>query len=110
MKTSIKQYIIRKAEAHGSWFFAGQMEDYIRQETGAMASNASRRMRELSNEGILERRYKKLDSGVKVVQYQIVRETSHKEEITTHDIIGDDTDFLGTREPKQATQGVLVRV
>lgn len=69
METSIKQFIIRKAESYGSWFFAGQMEDYIRQETSAMASNASRRMRELENEGILEKRYKKLDSGVRVVQY-----------------------------------------
>ena len=85
VKDSIKQLIIRKAESHGSWFFGGQMEDFIRQEVGAKASNASRRMRELVEVGILEHEYAQIEGkGPRVVRYRIVRKTPQISQILPH--------------------------
>lgn len=72
---SIKQIIIKFLEADGGWVFAGKIEDYIRSELGAKASNASRRCRELEKSGILEKSLVQIDGkGPRVVRYRIIRE------------------------------------
>lgn len=68
---SIKESIIRFIEDNGPKF-GGQIEDHIRSVAGAKSSNASRRCRELVNDGILERELVKIE-GVenKVVMYKL---------------------------------------
>lgn len=71
MKDSIKQLIIKYLEAEGPKF-GGQIEDYIRSLVGAKASNASRRCRELVEEGFLDKCYAQVDGrGPYVVRYRV---------------------------------------
>lgn len=69
MKHSIKHQILEFL-VNKDWTYAGKIEDYIRETDGHKASNASRRCRELVEEGKLERRLVRLDS-VRVVQYRV---------------------------------------
>jgi len=52
------------------WTFGGVIEDFIRQTDGHKASNASRRCRELENEGKIESRIV-VFQGRRVVQYRL---------------------------------------
>jgi predicted transcriptional regulator len=70
MKESIKQKILFYLTEKRDWCYGGVIEDYIRQTDGHKASNASRRCRELEDEGKIERRIVKKDS-LNVVQYRI---------------------------------------
>ena len=70
---TLKQTIIKYAEENGSWLWGGQIDDYIRSTTGRKASNASRRCRELVNEGKLERRLARYVGNRKAVQYHIIQ-------------------------------------
>ena len=68
---SIKQLIIQFIEDNGPKF-GGQIEDHIRSIMGAKASNASRRCRELVEDGVLERELCQIEGvGNKVVKYKI---------------------------------------
>jgi hypothetical protein len=66
---SIKEQIIEYLETCPGWVFGGVLEDYIRRSNGHKASNASRRCRELTNEGKIERRLV-VHEGLRVVQYR----------------------------------------
>ncbi len=68
---SIKSLIIKYVEAHGPKY-GGQIEDYIRDLHGSKASNASRRCRELVNEGFLYASKVRINGeGPWVVKYSI---------------------------------------
>jgi DNA-binding HxlR family transcriptional regulator len=69
MKVSLKQMILNHL-ADGAWHFGGTVEDYIRKVAGNKASNASRRLRELAEEGKLEKELVKVGS-VNVVRYRL---------------------------------------
>lgn len=72
MKNSVSYEIVKYLESTGSWTFGGKIEDHIRGLMGAKASNASRRCRELVNEGKLEKQFTQIDGkGPKVVQYRL---------------------------------------
>lgn len=73
MKESIKQKILFYLTEKRDWVYGGLIEDFIRQTDGHKASNASRRCRELEDEGKVERRIVKLN-GLSVVQYRIKNE------------------------------------
>jgi hypothetical protein len=68
IKTDITDFLIGR-----DWVFGGVIEDYIRAVDKHKASNASRRCRELYQEGKLERRMASVP-GVSnlVVQYRLV--------------------------------------
>jgi len=68
---SIKNKILNYL-SDGDWKYGGQIEDHIRLTDGHKASNASRRCRELEDEGGIESRYVKADGVAnKVVQYRL---------------------------------------
>lgn len=72
---SIKQIIIQYLEEQGDWTPGGKVEDYIRSVAGHKSSNASRRCRELCEEGVLDRRLRQINNrGPKFVEYRILRE------------------------------------
>lgn len=66
MKITIKNKILSYLTEHPGWVYGGIIEDFIRQTDGHKASNASRRCRELEDEGKIDRR---IERGV--VQYRI---------------------------------------
>lgn len=72
MKNSVSYEIVKYLESTGSWTFGGSIEDHIRGLMGAKASNASRRCRELEEDGRLEKQFVKVEGkGPKVVQYRL---------------------------------------
>lgn len=72
MKQSIKNKILLYLEEKRDWVWGGLLEDMIRQTEGAKASNASRRLRELAQSGLVEVRYVQVEGvGPKVCQYRI---------------------------------------
>lgn len=69
---TIKEYIIQKYEEIGDWEFSGKVARQIAYELGKKESNLERRMRELENEGYLEKDYQQINGkGRKVVKYRI---------------------------------------
>lgn len=72
---SIKKDILEFLGGREGWTFGGTIEDYIRAVDKHKASNASRRCRELYQDGKIDRQEVKV-AGVcnKVVQYKIIRE------------------------------------
>lgn len=75
MELSIKKIILQHLHLHPGWQWGGQIEDYIRSVLGAKASNASRRLRELENEGKVEvQRVRVNGKGPKVTQYRLKEE------------------------------------
>jgi len=70
MKDSIKNKILNYLQDNPGWCYGGKIEDFIRQTDGAKASNASRRCRELEDEGKIERQIVNFE-GRKVVQYRL---------------------------------------
>jgi len=68
MKDTIKTKILNFLT--DQWTFGGQIEDFIRATDGHKASNASRRCRELENEGKIESRIV-VFQGRRVVQYRL---------------------------------------
>lgn len=73
-KLSICRKIENYLQEKRGWVFGGLIEDMIRQTEGAKASNASRRLRELTNQGILEVQYVQINGiGQHVAQYRIKR-------------------------------------
>lgn len=72
MKDPINQKILDYLTEHPGFQFGGSIEDFIRSTDGHKASNASRRCRELADEGIIERNLIKIPGVAnKVVQYRI---------------------------------------
>lgn len=68
IKTKIKLYLTEKR----GWVKGGLIEDFIRQTDGHKASNASRRCRELEDEGVIESQYVNVPGVAnKVVEYRI---------------------------------------
>jgi hypothetical protein len=66
VKTLILEYLRGR-----DWVWGGVIEDYVRSHVGSKASMASRRTRELQNEGKLEARYEQVNGkGPHVVQYR----------------------------------------
>lgn len=70
MRTSIKTKILSYLKNTPHWVYGGVIEDFIRQTDGHKASNASRRCRELEDEGKIERRIVSFQ-GQRVVQYRV---------------------------------------
>lgn len=72
MEQSIKSRILEFLTEKKDFVFGGTVEDYIREIDHKKASNASRRLRELCEEGRIEARYVKVP-GVsnRVVQYRL---------------------------------------
>lgn len=71
MQNSIKTKILDFLK-NGQWFYGGQIEDHIRETDGHKASNASRRCRELEDEGKVESQYVHVEGVAnKVVQYRL---------------------------------------
>lgn len=70
MKDSLKEKILTFLKPN-EWTYGGTIEDHIRATEGRKASNASRRCRELHEEGKVEARYVIVD-GRKVVQYRLM--------------------------------------
>ncbi len=76
MKESIKEKILSYLGEKKKFVAGGVIEDYIRQTTEEhhKASNASRRLRELLNEGKIEAIYENIPNiPNKVVYYRIVQ-------------------------------------
>lgn len=72
IKDSIKNKILSYLTEKRDWIYGGQIEDFIRSTDGHKASNASRRCRELEDEGKIESRYVKVEGVAnKVVQYRV---------------------------------------
>lgn len=72
MSNSIKQKILSYLTEKRNWAAGGTLEDYIRQTDGHKASNASRRCRELEDDGMIESRYINVPGVAnKVVEYRI---------------------------------------
>lgn len=72
MTNSIKQKILDYLTEHPGFQFGGSIEDFIRSTDGHKASNASRRCRELEDEGKIESFYTTIPGVAnKVVQYRI---------------------------------------
>jgi len=70
---SIKGLILEYLKEEKTFKFGGTIEDHIRAIAGPKASNVSRRLRELHQEGLIERRLVqvKVERGNKlVVQYK----------------------------------------
>jgi hypothetical protein len=75
---SIKDLITEYLKGKG-WVYGGTIEDYVRSVAGKKASNASRRLRELFNDGKIERQLVKCEvAGNKVVQYRIKQEVKEE--------------------------------
>lgn len=53
LKARIERYMLQK---HSEWVLGTTLERIVQQETSYVASNASRRLRDLVKEGKLERR------------------------------------------------------
>jgi hypothetical protein len=71
---TIKEEILKACSI--DWKPAGLLEDYIRGKYGNKASCASRRMRELVEEGKLEKRLNQVNGrGVKFVEYRLAPNT-----------------------------------
>lgn len=70
IKQNILAFLRRRAATGEPWVFGGQIEDFVRETDGHKASNASRRCRELENEGKIERQDIDFE-GKKVVQYRV---------------------------------------
>lgn len=67
---SVKTLILEWLDGK-DWTYGGKIEDYIRAEVGAKASNASRQCRKLAEEGLLERRTNRIGGkGPAVVMYR----------------------------------------
>lgn len=64
IKTKILNFLTNE------WIYGGQIEDFIRATDGHKASNASRRCRELENEGKIESQIVNFQ-GRRVVQYRL---------------------------------------
>ena len=82
-ESSIKGLILAYLKEKDSWIFGGTIEDYIRAKEGAKASNASRRCRELADEGLIERQIVSIEIEGKtrrVVQYRVKPTTPVKVE------------------------------
>lgn len=75
---SIKQKILTYLTEHPGWVYGGIIEDFIRQTDGHKASNASRRCRELEDEGKIDRQEVVLQ-GRRVVQYRIKQSDTVKD-------------------------------
>lgn len=58
-----KQEIIKLLELHPNGIWGGHVEDTIRNLTGTKSSTASRRLRELAEEGKIIARYEPLEVG-----------------------------------------------
>lgn len=72
MNDSIKNKILFFLQIHKDWQFGGNIEDHIRMTEGHKASNASRRCRELEDDGRIESRYVHVPGVAnKVVQYRL---------------------------------------
>ena len=69
MEKSIKTLILEHLKGK-DWVWGGKLEDHIRSLVGSKASTASRRARELENEGRIEKRLV-LFEGNRVVQYRV---------------------------------------
>lgn len=68
-QTSIKYLILDYLYEKNRFVYGGIIEDYIRTIRGAKASNASRRCRELYNDGLILRKFE-IVNGNKVVLYK----------------------------------------
>lgn len=74
--TSIEGEILAYLEREQGWVFGGMIEDYIRAKFGSKASNASRRCRDLENEGLIENQKVQIEREGKklwVVQYRFIQ-------------------------------------
>jgi DNA-binding transcriptional ArsR family regulator len=56
LKDRLQRYFERNA---GIWFASGDIQRLVTEKTSYTPSNASRRLRELENEGVIEVRYEK---------------------------------------------------
>lgn len=85
MRNSIKQKILNFLTQHQGFQFGGSIEDFIRTTDGHKASNASRRCRELEDEGKIESQYVTVPGVAnKVVQYRIKSNYKAVSPIFTH--------------------------
>jgi len=66
---SVREHILLYLRDLADWEYGGRIEDFVRKELGNKASNASRRCRELENEGRIEKR-EVVFQGQRVVQYR----------------------------------------
>lgn len=73
MEKSVKQLLKGYLSSmSGRYVAGGVLEDYVRSVAGNKASCASRRLRELENEGVIEKKYEKIDGkGTSFVCYRI---------------------------------------
>ena len=73
MKSQTIKQAILDFLSDGKWHWGGTIEDFIRGIYGRKASNASRRCRELENEGKIIAEYERVgEKGNKVVRYKLV--------------------------------------
>ena len=93
-KKSLKQKILDHLQSNSSsWHNGGSIEDFIRQTEFRKASNASRRCRELAEEGLVERKIEK-----KTVWYRFKPQTVFNEMVYSKEFI----------ERQKNKQGVLI--
>lgn len=69
MERSLKSEILKYLK-DGNWKFGGEIEDYVREQFGNKASNASRRCRELVEENKLDREEVRV-GRLHVVRYRL---------------------------------------
>lgn len=75
-KLSIKKELLDYLEGRMCWVAGGVCEDFIRQKYGNKASCVSRRLRELAEEGKIEKELKGIegiDKGRPFVWYKFIR-------------------------------------
>lgn len=73
---TVRELLLDYLHGVGKEVAGGVLEDYVRAKVGSKASCASRRLRELENDGLIIKDYRQVNGkGVHFVVYRIARRT-----------------------------------
>jgi hypothetical protein len=68
---SLKERLARYLRNNHGWIAKGELEDLVRQKTNYTAENTGRRLRELENDGVLERQLRKGHAWYRLAQKEV---------------------------------------